>query len=87
MKRNQEEFFCEAPWLRGQYNDKRMKINKKNKIRRKKFVEEVRGREEEMINLEDDSNIENGKWRKNYEKFINEGSKCAGRTIMKEGES
>lgn len=59
----------------------------KNKIRRKKFVEEVRGREEEMINLEDDSNIENGKWRKNYEKFTNEGSKCAGRTIMKKGES
>lgn len=52
-----------------------------------KFVKKVRGREEEMINLEDNSNIENGKWRKNYEKFTNEGSKCAGRMIMKEGES
>lgn len=37
MKRNQEEFFGEAPQLRGQYNDRRMKINKENKIRRKKI--------------------------------------------------
>lgn len=38
MKRNQEEFFGEALRLRGQYNDRRMKINKKkNKIRRKKI--------------------------------------------------
>lgn len=31
MKRNQEEFFGEAPRLRGQYNDRRMKIKKKIK--------------------------------------------------------
>lgn len=61
MKRNQEEFFGEALRLRGQYNDRRMKINKKNKIRRKKICRRGSRKRRRMINLEDDSNIENGK--------------------------